>query len=209
MKNAIRKAWLCASGSAPAVPKFIVQGNDTCRIYKSGGRSKACVIAFDGSNDLKDWISNFRAGKTDDTHKGFFNSFALFTEKVGKYIMDHDFSTVIFTGHSRGGALATVAARYFIDTGLLGSCSCITFGSPRVGNRVFRDEYNRLPIDHTNYINGWDIVTYLPPAAFGNRRVGKNVRLKRPWYRKLLLTFRAKDHFMKSYNKSLNKLWGL
>ena len=54
------------------------------------------------------------------------------------------------TGHSLGGALATLAAlearRACPDTTKL-DISCYTFGAPRTGNHAFAREYNRAVPD--------------------------------------------------------------
>ena len=201
----IKKVWLCCSRQVTIAPKRIAKDNDVCRVYSD---NKTLIIAFDGSNDLKDWVSNFRAGRYDDEHKGFFDSFDKFKKALAGILTQLPRPRqVIFTGHSRGGALATLAAKHFTEVRTIKRCSCITFGAPKVGDREFRNDYNLLPIDHTGYRNGWDIVTYLPPSVTGYRHVGKIIRLKRPWYRKLLLSFRIADHLTGSYDKQLKKLF--
>ncbi len=199
----VKAAWLCCSRFPGRRPIRITKGNDVCRVYEHTGHNDF-IIVFDGSNDLKDWVSNFRANKDGDIHSGFYASFLKFEAELSEYL-NNRFASVTFAGHSRGGALATIAARYFIDRGALNSCSCITFGSPKVGDREYRDGYNKLPIDHTGYRNGWDLVTYTPPSLTGYRHVGKIVRLKRPWYRKYLITLRVRDHFTAAYTKAVNK----
>jgi Lipase (class 3) len=44
---------------------------------------------------------------------------------------------VVVTGHSLGGAVATLAGAYLRDSGI--PCSIYTYGSPRVGNAAFAD----------------------------------------------------------------------
>lgn len=54
---------------------------------------------------------------------------------------------VFITGHSLGGALATLCAYELAKRGgAARQCQQLTlytFGAPRVGNKVFADEYNR------------------------------------------------------------------
>lgn len=203
----IKKIWRYCSyhPSVDATLRF-VRDNDNCRVYYNLDNMN-CIIAFDGSNDLKDWVSNLRASKTGGVHIGLQLSFDKFVHDLVNLLQNWQ-TGVIFTGHSRGGALATIAARHFAKHNLLKSCSCVTFGASKVGDQDFRNEYNLLPIDHTGYRNGWDIFTYSPPGVTGYRHVGKIVRLKRPWYRKYLLTFRIRDHFMAAYDKAINELKG-
>jgi len=69
-----------------------------------------------------------------------------------------------FGGHSLGAALATLAAdRYPYAAGVY------TFGSPRVGDRDFRDRYRARAF---RIINNSDIVTKVPPRAY-YRHVGE------------------------------------
>lgn len=75
---------------------------------------------------------------------------------------------VWFTGHSLGGALATLAAdRYARTTGIY------TFGAPRVGNRAFAKAF-RAPA--FRIVNNNDIVSWLPPPWLGGyRHVGRQI----------------------------------
>jgi triacylglycerol lipase len=71
--------------------------------------------------------------------------------------------SVWFTGHSLGAALATLAA------GRYGSAARLyTFGSPRVGDRIFAD---RFPVKSYRFVNNDDAVTKVPfPLSY--RHVG-------------------------------------
>ena len=73
---------------------------------------------------------------------------------------------LFFTGHSLGGAMATVAASRCNAEELY------TFGSPRVGNRKFVDT---LSCPHYRFVNNNDIVCKVPPALFGFRHDGECV----------------------------------
>jgi len=72
--------------------------------------------------------SNYK--KTDYKHFG----------KILESAIDAGFQEIIVTGHSQGGALATVAALdYELRFGDKIQVSLITFGAPEVGNPVFAD----------------------------------------------------------------------
>lgn len=60
-----------------------------------------------------------------------------------------------FTGHSLGGAMATLAAYIYPDVQGL-----VTIGSPRVGNKDFADSFK---VPYWRIIHNDDIVSYLPP----------------------------------------------
>jgi triacylglycerol lipase len=69
---------------------------------------------------------------------------------------------VWFSGHSLGGALATLAADRYTATA--GVC---TVGSPRVGDVAFAAAFNaRFGARALRYVNDSDIVTHVPPPSF-------------------------------------------
>ena len=165
------------------------------------GDSNFLVFSFAGSDDIQDWINNFRMDSLKE-HRGFESSFEKFHDIVDKYMKTYFNRDIYVTGHSRGGALATQCAEYIAKN--YGPCSCVTFGSPRIGNRTYRDMYNKLPINHTTVRNGWDIITYLPPVIY--KHVGKVITLKQHWWHRFMY-WRVKDHLKGSYTKAINKYY--
>ncbi|WP_299494681.1 lipase family protein [uncultured Shewanella sp.] len=67
---------------------------------------------------------------------------------------------LLITGHSLGGALATIAAKRLIHEG--GIAACYTFGSPRVGDETWVMSI-KTPI--YRLVNAADCVTMMPPGA--------------------------------------------
>lgn len=77
-----------------------------------------------------------------------------------------------FTGHSLGGAVATLAAAAFIAGGVRVAGLC-TFGSPRVGDGKFCGVMNaRLGNRAWRVVHGEDVVTRVPPRQLGYEHVG-------------------------------------
>lgn len=73
-------------------------------------------------------------------------------------------SKIYFCGHSKGGAMASLAAFLFnLDPSLPNVTAVYTFASAKVGNSAFRDAYNRY-INQTSYESYLDIVPFLPPS---------------------------------------------
>ena len=71
---------------------------------------------------------------------------------------------VIFTGHSLGGALATLSSLYFKITNPKLDISCITFGSPRVGDFKFVKLYEKYIKESHRYVNDNDPVPCIPTS---------------------------------------------
>ncbi len=67
---------------------------------------------------------------------------------------------LFITGHSLGGALATVAAKKLVNPA--GIAACYTFGSPRVGDEEWISRF-KTPV--YRIVNAADCVTMLPPGT--------------------------------------------
>lgn len=103
-------------------------------------------------------VDSAQGGKV---HRGFQEALDEVWEKEG--LLDHLRSkdngsrTLWFTGHSLGAALATLAAqRYGNVRGLY------TYGSPRVGDQEFKNEFQ---VKTYRFVNNNDIVTRVPPPG--------------------------------------------
>lgn len=146
-------------------------------------------IAFRGSDDLGDWAQNLDARPKDarkffnsktpvDVHNGFLTTYKLLHDDIKKYIdnllktkaVDRDNYRLWVTGHSLGGALATLAglklSQVHSPTRIGG---VYPFSAPRVGLLRFRTLYNDAI--GTKTLRPWygnDIVTRLPPKVGDN-----------------------------------------
>lgn len=100
------------------------------------------------------------------------------SEKIQAEVGENDLLFV--TGHSLGGALASLAA-YYIDRDLKPSVHGLyTFGSPRVFDR---DMSTGVEVSSAfpafRFVNAADIVPRVPPAVFGFRHSGDTCYLSR------------------------------
>lgn len=74
-------------------------------------------------------------------------------------------TNIYLTGHSKGGALATIAGTLMKrDSELPDPTYVCTFGSCKVGNSAFRDMYNKN-VNQTSYEAFLDLIPLLPPSA--------------------------------------------
>ena len=90
--------------------------------------------------------------------------------------------TVSVTGHSLGGALATLCSYELAEMARerpdgSRSVDMINFGSPRVGNGAFVAEYNALVPEAVRVVNRNDIVPTVP-RMLGYKHVGEPVVLR-------------------------------
>lgn len=150
-------------------------------------KEKLIVVAFKGSNDTEDYIIDIAGPvryrfpcsiggvELGQTHHGFcayYRSLAvlglalevtrMWEEKKGEY-------TVLVTGHSLGGAAATLCAA---DLGKRFGLSTLlyTFGEPRVGDADFASSLASHSLGSYRVVHASDCVPHLPPCCGGLRK---------------------------------------
>jgi Lipase (class 3) len=125
------------------------------------------VLAFRGSDSYADWRTNL-AGRAIPletslgrvrVHEGFKRAYDLIGEEI---LADLNAKIppelgVYITGHSFGAAIAQIASAALARDTL---AACYTFGAPRVGDLAF-DSLVMCP--HYRVVNGWDLVSTMPP----------------------------------------------
>jgi len=119
----------------------------------------------DAVQDLKMWRSRCEFLKNTNIHRGFLNQYLSIRTKLHKEIenrIDINIKCIIFTGHSLGAAISTIAALDFKLQNSDRIVKCITFASPRVGCQQFAKEFNKhVDISH-RLVYHRDPVTFSP-----------------------------------------------
>jgi triacylglycerol lipase len=130
------------------------------------------VIAFRGTQSDPDWIADAEvfqdafpyASNCGIVHHGFLSIYQSMREEIFKtYARIAPYKRLYITGHSLGGALATLHA---LDVALNGRFQQITmynFASPRVGNKEFIQKYSSVVRNSIRFVNTHDIIPLLPP----------------------------------------------
>ena len=154
-------------------------------------------LAIEGSDEAADWRRNFEFVYTaGDTHAGFANyATLLMAQMLAEGVSFRRDEHLIITGHSLGGAVATIIAAHLQDH--LPWIDLVTFGSPRPGGRKFA---RRLRVPHHRFVHGHDVVPHMPLAAFGFRHTAPAKQL--PVDKDSLLKGVA-DHAMDGYSNAL------
>ncbi len=127
-------------------------------------------------NDLKADVNALSviAESVGRVHRGFKKEVDDLWPKLENALKDNE-NTLWFTGHSLGGAMATICAgRCKISSIPSNPQGLFTFGSPRVGCRRY---INYVKIHHYRWVNNNDIVTRVPPPWMGYRHGGYEMYL--------------------------------
>jgi hypothetical protein len=162
--TSFRRTIFVESATAPIT--FSDPGTDTQGFVCSN--DEHLVVAFRGTQpaELRDWLTNLTFGMVKEeglggrVHEGFNNGLNAAWDDVIAAINKLKLGEKTFwlTGHSLGGALATLFARWLVDK-QRPFCVC-TFGQPRVGDQSFARNYRRRLF---RFVNNRDIVPTVPP----------------------------------------------
>ena len=92
-------------------------------------------------------------------HKGFNSAYLEVASDIEEELAKHEAMPLFITGHSLGGALATVAAKKLKFKKI---AACYTFGAPRSANENWISQM-KTPV--YRIVNSADCVTMVPPAG--------------------------------------------
>lgn len=163
--------------------------NESCRMSQKcyNNRSKVylfheynhdtLIIAFKGTTTCREAMVDINIGKIDlgkfgKVHRGIYEYFTeVHRDQISEILNDTSYSNIVFTGHSLGGAIATIAASYFGGEYHDKNMYCVSFGAPRVGNWRFVKTFHKRVYKSFRFENRNDIVTNFPPKIFSYKHV--------------------------------------
>ena len=150
---------------------------------------KTITIVFRGSQELGDWMTNFRAKDENFygrgyVHQGFRHASNLFLKTVRQKgelsqhlpeILEHH-TKIILAGHSLGGTMATLIGCHLLERGIKKeNLEVYTFGTPPIGNKNFCDYYQDKLHLH-RLVNENDVVARLD-MLFRFKHIGEAILL--------------------------------
>jgi predicted lipase len=202
-------------------PKFIESMDagftDTQVAILTDETTNRLYVVFRGSDKPIDWINNvqFRQqiypygdGNSEVRfHRGFMAAYFAIRDPLLKVVDQFRDQRIIVTGHSLGGALATIGAldlQYNLGTADNFSFSVYTYGAPRVGNLALVESFNRRVPDSHRFIYGWDVVTRVPREWQGYSHVDQAVQLGNRWTWRVL-SRRFSDHSIGQYIEAIEQ----
>ena len=187
--------WDC--DACHAVPQFAVEtvlsvpAHDTHGFVGHDARADKIVVSFRGTDPLKldAWLVDLKSAVLDDysacsgckVGHGFLGAFVEVRNKtldaVSRLSSRHPAATMLITGHSLGGAYATLLAAELLLAHR--KLTMITYGQPRIGNAAFASTLDKrlAATGSTSWrlVHYADPVPHLPPEVLDFRHVSPEV----------------------------------
>ena len=195
-------------------------------------KDKSIYIVWRGSSSKKDFQNDASIDKVpfigdgEKVHIGFKSSWEAVKDqtyealdKALKTLGGEDkIDNIIVCGHSLGAAVTTLFAYSIYTIYKSNKIISCTIGSPRVGNKVFKTNFDKSPIESLRIVNNLDVVTRTPNIGYHHvnteLRIDEDGKIKKwmiDWQRvgeyfKAVFTGKtAKDHMTHNYISALNK----
>jgi Lipase (class 3) len=158
----------------------VISSTDSDRINAClvGQNANGIIVAFRGTippgdpDSIPDWLEDFFDIPTTcgalpgQVHSGFCHDIHTLIEPVIAAVQSFNPAPgkpVYVTGHSKGGALASLGA-YLMTVAGIPVKQVVTFASPRTGDAAFKAGYQKLIPNQIRYENYGDIVPLLPTS---------------------------------------------
>ncbi|WP_308638006.1 lipase family protein [Paenibacillus silvisoli] len=143
---------------------------------------RAVILAFRGTSSPTDWVTDmiaqqvaFKPVKNGGyAHRGFAEVYMSARDQIFRLLDQVPKDKPLFvTGHSLGGALATLASLDIAANRKPAALLTYTFGAPRTGDPVFVRTYNATVPITFRVQNEFDIVPHLPPLVYQSPKTDK------------------------------------
>ncbi|MGI9554349.1 MAG: lipase family protein [Vampirovibrionia bacterium] len=143
-----------------------------CEVLLCKHESDDLVVAFRGTSSGSDVLTDLSISRSilplahleekdwPLVHSGFIEQFFSVNGHVDSAVSEAD--SIIFCGHSLGGALATIGSLHYSLIYPDKDISCVTFGSPRVGDERFVALFDERISNSIRYVNDNDPIPCLP-----------------------------------------------
>lgn len=180
----VSNTWDCATCDNSNILESTVESHGERVLLGYNKNLNSMFVSFRGSTNIQNWIDNIQFSKVypyNDTNigveKGFYKAYNNvkpdILEALNKIQNKYSTTNILLTGHSLGGALATLMAFDIKDKYDL---IFYSFGSPRVGNEYFVNYFkNSTPMYRVTHY--YDMIPHMPQNLLGYLHIPQEV-----WY---------------------------
>jgi len=195
-------------------------------------KDNTIYVVWRGSSSKKDFQNDASIDKVpfieegEKVHIGFKSSWEAVKDQTYEALDkalkslggEENIDNIVVCGHSLGGAVTTLFAYSIYKIYKSNKIICCTIGSPRVGNKVFKANFDKSPIESLRIVHNLDVVTRSPNIGYHHvnteLRIDDEGKIKKwmvDWQRvgeyiKAVFTGKtAKDHMTNNYISALNK----
>lgn len=185
-------AWECASCSPEVTYATTLVTRGELAVIGYIAERDTLFVGYRGSTNIQNWIDNIKVRQESPyrdadvgVEHGMYSLYASLRVDVrsilNNMVTKYDTRRLLITGHSLGGALATLTAfdllyakAPFLVTDL------VTFGSPRVGNERFAQYFEEFDVNVTRVTHYYDMVPHVPETFLGYEHVRGEVWFNEP-----------------------------
>jgi predicted lipase len=195
-------------------------------------KDKSIYIVWRGSSSKKDFQNDASVDKVpfieegEKVHIGFKSCWEAVKDKTYEALDkalktlggEDKIDNIIVCGHSLGAAVTTLFAYSIYTIYKSNKIISCTIGSPKVGNKVFKTNFDKSPIESLRIVHNLDVVTRAPNIGYHHvnteLRIDDEGNIKKwmvDWqrvgeYLKAVFTGQTvKDHMTSNYISALNK----
>lgn len=186
--------WACSAEQRVVERREFADGSERINAALIELTPDAVILAFRGTlprggnrsdeQVLRDWGADLEAGLLSDpaiagqVHEGFDTAVRSTLADVLSVLNDWKREGKLvgrkfyITGHSKGGAMASIAAPLLSGNGFRPD-AIYTFAAPRAGDANFKDAYDAKHYNSWRYENRYDVVPHVPPNSTDDALVAK------------------------------------
>ena len=166
---------------------FVVENTGSLAIQGFDDETNTIFIAFRGSSNIHNWIENIQVqhiypyeNKSLAVEAGFYKNYYYIKndlfENLHTLTKQYNTSDLLITSHSLGAAASTLFAYdIIINNEPFNIKYFYNFGSPRVGNQEFSNDFNNKMKNAYRIVHNKDIVATLPPIVFDYSHIKQGI----------------------------------
>ena len=181
--------WTCITCDSSIKLEYIVEYSESKAIQGYDSLTNTIFTAFRGSSNIHNWIENIQIRKISPYNNssikienGFYKAYNYIKPEIidNLSILSKKYNTnkLLITGHSSGAAMATLMTYDILKLyNNYKIAYLFNFGSPRVGNKKFVEDFNNYNVTAYRVTHYYDMVPHVPEEILGYHHISNEI-----WY---------------------------